>query len=145
MAALEEAAPATATEEAAAPAAPSATEAEAVAAVRALAADARWLDALDALEAAEAVAAAGGAACAGPEADELLGEVRARGAAFRRARAETAAEEGDGDDGAPWIAGHSAFGVDTHYRSARPASTFEDERLEIARVVSGTTRRACCG
>ena len=108
--------------------------------VRRLAADARWLDAFDALDALESPA---------PETAEdvdLVEEVRARGASFRRARALCSADadaaDADGaatadgavpaaaaataDGAAPaaaaataeeaWSEGHRAFGVETSYR-----------------------------
>ena len=82
--------------------------------VRRLAADARWLDALDALEAL--------GASEGGE-DEVLEEVRARGACFRRARELCEASGGEvGEVGetssssSAWSEGYRAFGVETSFR-----------------------------
>ena len=97
-----------------APAAPSAPDTE-LQRIHGLAADARWLDALDALEAHEASHGREEAAVS-PEGSDEIDEIRARGAAFRRARAATAADSAGEDGGGAWIAGHEAFGVTTSYR-----------------------------
>ncbi|KAJ1447002.1 hypothetical protein M885DRAFT_544426 [Pelagophyceae sp. CCMP2097] len=73
--------------------------------IRALAADARWLMAYAHLEAHEAAAGA-------PLVGAFFDEVRARGVAFRTAKAQC---DGGGEG---WSLGHSYLGVDTFFRRA---------------------------